>query len=55
MRVRPGVMAPRWLVRRTLERDSANLLHCLRWLSNASPDLARAHEDRTGCQPPPEA
>jgi hypothetical protein len=55
MRVRPGTPAPRWLVRRTMQRDAVDLLGCLRWLAGASPGGAQADRDRSSCQAPTEA
>lgn len=38
VRIKPGLPAPRWLVRRTLERDLPDMLACMRGLAKASGD-----------------
>lgn len=49
IRVHPKVPAPRWLVRRTLQRDVPDMLACLRYIANGSLDGELAQADRARC------
>ena len=48
--LQPRIPAPRWLVRRTLERDLPDMLACLRFMSGGSPDTRHAASDEAHCQ-----
>jgi len=49
IRVKPGLPAPRWLVRRSLRRDLPDMLACMRGLANASGDEPRNAADLNRC------
>jgi len=51
--LQPGIPAPRWMVRKTLSRDLPDMLACLRFMSDASPDARLAASDQAHCQPAP--
>jgi len=47
--VQPKISVPRWLARRTVERDLYRLLACLRWETRAWPDPEQSELDRQQC------
>lgn len=49
IRVQPAYPAPRWLARRTVKKDLAELMACLRWEARAWPDPRQLGEDRQAC------
>ena len=49
IRLRPRLPAPAWLVERTVRRDVADMVACLRWHSGGSPDSEVARQDRQRC------
>jgi ribosome-associated toxin RatA of RatAB toxin-antitoxin module len=50
--VQPGLPVPRWLARRTVQRDLAALMACLRWEARAWPDPRQRGLDRQRCPEP---
>lgn len=52
IRVQPRMPAPRWLVRRTLSRDIADMVACLRYLADASLSAEGALADQRQCPGP---
>lgn len=50
--VQPGLPAPRWLARRTVQRDLAAMMACLRWEARAWPDPRQRGLDRQRCPDP---
>lgn len=54
--LRPSVPAPRWLVRRKLERDLPSMMACIRGLADGSPSAQVRQRDLAACPGPlPEA
>jgi hypothetical protein len=53
--VQPDIPAPRWLVKRTLQRDLRALLACLRQVSGGSLDEAGRADDLARCPRPGDA
>lgn len=51
VRVQPGFPVPRWLARRAVHRDLADLMACLRWASRAWPEPRQRGIDRQACPP----
>lgn len=49
IRIQPGMMVPRWLARKTVERDLNRLISCLRWETRAWPDPVQRGLDREQC------
>ncbi len=49
IQLRPRLPAPSWLVERTVRRDVADMMACLRWYSGGSPDGTLAQKDRQRC------
>lgn len=49
IRVQPPYPVPRWLARRTVKRDLADLMACLRWEARAWPDPRQRGLDRQSC------
>jgi ribosome-associated toxin RatA of RatAB toxin-antitoxin module len=49
IRVRPPYPVPRWLARRTVQRDLAALMACLRWEAKAWPEPRQRGMDRQAC------
>ena len=51
VRVQPGFPVPRWLARRVVHRDLADLMSCLRWETRAWPEPRQRGMDREPCPP----
>ncbi|MEM1412181.1 MAG: SRPBCC family protein [Pseudomonadota bacterium] len=49
VRVHPKLPVPRWLARRTVHRDLANLMACLRWEVKGWSDPRQRGKDREAC------
>ncbi|MEE4173219.1 MAG: SRPBCC family protein [Xanthomonadales bacterium] len=49
IRVQPRYPVPRWLARRTVKKDLAALMACLRWEARAWPDARQRGVDRQAC------
>lgn len=49
VRVQPGIPVPRWLARRSVTRELAQLMACLRWETRAWPEPRRRGLDREAC------
>ena len=49
IRVQPPYPVPRWLARRTVKRDLAALMACLRWEARAWPEPRQRGIDRQSC------
>ncbi len=49
IRVQPKMSVPRWLARRTVERDLYRMLACLRWRTSAWPDPGQGEIDQQQC------
>lgn len=49
IRIQPSMMVPRWLARRTVERDLNRMIACLRWETRAWPDPRQRGLDRQHC------
>lgn len=52
LRIRPQRAAPRWLVRRKLERDLPRMMRCIRALSGGSLNEEAAETDLESCEDP---
>lgn len=52
IRVQPPYPVPRWLARRTVQRDLAALMACLRWEARAWPEPRQRGIDRQSCPGP---
>jgi ribosome-associated toxin RatA of RatAB toxin-antitoxin module len=52
IRVRPPYPVPRWLARRTVQRDLVALMACLRWEAKAWPEPRQRGMDRQACPGP---
>ncbi len=49
IQVQPPYPVPRWLARRTVKKDLAALMACLRWEAKAWPDPRQRGTDRQSC------
>lgn len=49
VRIQPGFPAPRWLIRRSLNKDLPDMLACIRGLAHASGGLAQEQADLQRC------
>lgn len=49
VRIQPGFLAPRWLIRRSLHRDLPDMLACIRGLAKASADQQSVLADLQRC------
>jgi ribosome-associated toxin RatA of RatAB toxin-antitoxin module len=49
IRVQPPYPVPRWLARRTVKKDLAALMACLRWEAKAWPEPRQRGTDRQSC------
>lgn len=49
IRIQPQMRVPRWLARRTVERDLGRLFACLRWETRAWPGPEQGKIDRDQC------
>lgn len=49
VRIQPGFLAPRWLIRRSLRKDLPNMLACIRGLAKASADQQSVLADLKQC------
>ena len=54
VRVQPNLPVPRWLARRTVHRDLASLMACLRWEVRGWDEPRQRGTDREACPPPRE-
>lgn len=49
IRIQPRMMVPRWLARKTVDRDLNRMISCLRWETRAWPDPRQLGLDREQC------